>query len=168
MRGPQGMSKFNRVYARITPACAGTTTASYIHLIIFQDHPRLCGDHLFFFLFSFPVKGSPPPVRGPLSFPILCGNVPGITPACAGTTIHNTFCHFITQDHPRLCGDHQGIGLYKPHGVGSPPPVRGPPIVQPAGAGGCGITPACAGTTIMWFTKNVSDKDHPRLCGDHV
>ena len=45
--------------------------------------------------------------------------------------------------------------------------MRGPPIVQPAGAGGCGITPACAGTTIMWFTKNVSDKDHPRLCGDH-
>ncbi len=127
MRGPPISGSLGSIWDRITPACAGTTTASYIHLIIFQDHPRLCGDHLFFFLFSFPVKGSPPPVRGPLSFPILCGNVPGITPACAGTTIHNTFCHFITQDHPRLCGDHQITANVDVILIGSPPPVRGPP-----------------------------------------
>ena len=31
--------------ARITPACAGTTIDSLVARFIFEDHPRVCGNH---------------------------------------------------------------------------------------------------------------------------
>ena len=71
----------------------------------------------------------------------------GITPAYAGTTIRYLIkCEPMT-DHPRLCGDHYKYITDNNPGLGSPPLMRGPPVLVIVGIMGYGITPAYAGTT---------------------
>ena len=54
--------------------------------MILEDHPRMCGDHIQYRMYQSRMLGSPPHVRGPrLTIPVTTF-VPGITPACAGTT----------------------------------------------------------------------------------
>ena len=71
---------------RITPACAGTTLMKTVYDFTDGDHPRVCGNH------DGPggnrtrKKGSPPRVREPPALEERHDRVPGITPACAGTT----------------------------------------------------------------------------------
>ena len=51
---------------------------------------------------------------------------------------------------------------------GSPPPTRGtlrPSLIMFSNAG---ITPAYAGNTTIWNDNQYTDKDHPRLRGEHV
>ena len=72
-----------------------------------------------------------------------------------------------TRDHPRMCGDHLLHFLAFCQQKGSPPHVRGPQareIFEPIGGG---ITPACAGTTMMDGRQTNYLRDHPRMCGDH-
>ena len=140
LRGPRGQGALDVFQVRITPAWRDTISGLSVDWI---GSPRLCGPHLPSYIHLIIFQ---------------------ITPACAGTT-NNSELDVILIGSPPLCGDHQGIGLYKPHGVGSPPPVRDP-YFQPAGAGGCGSHPRLCGDHHYVFTKNVSDKDHPRLCGD--
>ena len=91
----------------------------------------------------------------------------GITPAYAGTTPPPSSCATPAQDHPRLCGDHyyDAGGASSPEG--SPPLMRGPPVLVIVGVMGYGITPAYAGTTRGGQQSGVAATDHPRLCGDH-
>ena len=63
------------------PACAGTTFHGII--IIFWDHPRMCGDPLF------------------LGHPIDLGS-----PRMCGDHLKSGDCFFKIWDHPRMCGDH--------------------------------------------------------------
>ena len=51
-------------HAGITPACAGKSRVSQGKLLIIQDHPRVCGEKFFVFLFALLEIGSPPRVRG--------------------------------------------------------------------------------------------------------
>ena len=92
----------------------------------------------------------------------------GITPACAGTTKLHLYTGSGSWDHPRLCGDHT-TGM-NPCGQssGSPPPVRGPPAGALCEIAFTRITPACAGTTWRRQRNDFRQKDHPRLCGDHI
>ena len=70
----------------ITPACAGTTKYGIAVTPTFEDHPRVCGNHLLLGRYYTDTSGSPPRVREPLDELVLHGNDAGITPACAGTT----------------------------------------------------------------------------------
>ena len=152
---------------RITPACAGTTVYTYVNNECVVDHPRLCGDYLDALEMAVSYWGSPPLVRGLLTLSTPARLAPGITPACAGTTLWGAIIMTVIKDHPRLCGDYNltenGILVF----IGSPPLVRGYEIVQntldhawgsPPLVRGLhrypmlinaimGITPACAGTT---------------------
>ena len=71
----------------ITPACAGTTSSCRTSSTAWQDHPRVCGNHVH----SVPLYrynlGSPPRVREPPSLSMSSSYSRGITPACAGTTL---------------------------------------------------------------------------------
>ena len=86
VRGPLRSLLDNSTFVGITPACAGTTQRLTIIAFMGRDHPRMCGDHLYFLALLCLPQGSPPHVRGPPSGLGSLTGCPGITPACAGTT----------------------------------------------------------------------------------
>ena len=49
---------------RITPACAGKRFRCFMPWQIRRDHPRMCGEKVFFILSPLYIVGSPPHVRG--------------------------------------------------------------------------------------------------------
>ena len=71
---------------RITPACAGKTSACKLSDYTVQDHPRVCGENSMVTSKKLGNQGSPPRVRG--KHYISEGDVYRlrITPACAGKT----------------------------------------------------------------------------------
>ena len=127
----------------------------------------MCGDHGGNLMFELIHEGSPPHVRGPPVATLSDVVFGGITPACAGTTvgIHGSLSGF--RDHPRMCGDHFMAKFLKSWMKGSPPHVRGPHGFYILYSNYIGITPACAGTTIIITFNRVFRRDHPRMCGDH-
>ena len=107
----------------------------------------MCGDHLLMKAVTKLNLGSPPHVRGPLVSRYARSLYFGITPACAGTTCLKPLNKYRMRDHPRMCGDHRLFSVRKRTMKGSPPHVRGPPILASTDRYNYGITPACAGTT---------------------
>ena len=73
--------------------------------------------------------------------------MPGITPACAGTTVGIVSRLLEIRDHPRLRGNNQLFILWYPAHTGSPPLAREQLKQMQTQTGMIGITPACAGTT---------------------
>ena len=73
-------------FVRITPACAGKTSVSWIRKITRRDHPRMCGENARVVSPVMASVGSPPHVRGKPWNGYLGGTEAGITPACAGKT----------------------------------------------------------------------------------
>ena len=71
-----------------------------------EDHPRVCGNHGTAPRSESMSIGSPPRVREPPCHLALDVTLPGITPACAGTTRTETFTFIRHWDHPRVCGNH--------------------------------------------------------------
>ena len=76
----------------ITPACAGKRHICKRYAMRRRDHPRVCGEkgRKNRFIFSHP--GSPPRVRGKGKNTNRMGRTTGITPACAGKSIHALLC----------------------------------------------------------------------------
>ena len=75
------------------------------------------------------------------------GEVERITPACAGKTRYAHFKSFISEDHPRVCGENSAKAFNKKLHEGSPPRVRGKPIAPRPG--------------------QCPREDHPRVCGEN-
>ena len=71
----------------------------------------------------------------------------GITPACAGKTPILLIQYFSSKDHPRVCGENRVIILNLLTLIGSPPRVRGKPMLILIAISRSRITPACAGKT---------------------
>ena len=91
-----------------------------------------------------------------------------ITPACAGTTSSRAAFRRFSEDHPRVCGNHlKKLPSAQPE-PGSPPRVREPQAPATTMIGGLRITPACAGTTTNKPQDPETNKDHPRVCGNHL
>ena len=133
------------VGAGIIPACAGNTTVSKTSRRRSGDHPRVCGEHRDQILQNLRDLGSSPRVRGTLLRHEGLKILAGIIPACAGNT-----------------------GKHSPLSEGSSPRVRGTPTGHHPGTFCAGIIPACAGNTNQRFELLNLDKDHPRVCGEHV
>ena len=110
---------------RITPACAGSTLASTFGALGDSDHPRLRGEHDYITGRVNTDDGSPPPARGALTVTYSGGEIPGITPACAGSTPLSPPRRPSTKDHPRLRGEHALVPVTTARYCGSPPPARG-------------------------------------------
>ena len=84
MRGKAYAEMQRRLEPRITPAYAGKSITERTIIIIFWDHPRLCGEKIGLSIFGGITPGSPPPMRGKVLchlFEIFCTR---ITPAYAG------------------------------------------------------------------------------------
>ena len=90
---------------RITPAGAGKTCAAGIVAHADGDHPRRCGENPFVRNVKQQSEGSPPQVRGKLSYAVPVARMTRITPAGAGKTFLFLLRITIIWDHPRRCGE---------------------------------------------------------------
>ena len=110
---------------RITPAYAGKSGNFLPHIVVHQDHPRLCGEKFFAKAFRVSMVGSPPPMRGKVTYSSEFRAYIRITPAYAGKRLPPVRCDCRLWDHPRLCGEKFRINFFCNAVVGSPPPMRG-------------------------------------------
>ena len=131
------------------------------------DHPRMCGEHLSFMAFLMVSAGSSPHVRGARHHLHKIATRHGIIPACAGSTFNASFGALQNRDHPRMCGEHAQGQWAAEVRVGLSPHVRGAHRRQPQLRQRAGIIPACAGSTSTPTTRNPTQWDHPRMCGEH-
>ena len=161
MRGKRPTSLPASLQTRITPAGAGKTRLDHRRQRLYWDHPRRCGENSTvsdFFAFA---QGSPPQVRGKLSYSKNVLQLLRITPAGAGKTLKYKICKSAFKDHPRRCGENQrGRVDCCPH-QGSPPQVRGKQTATDYDAYLHGITPAGAGKTASTDSTLISPHGSP-------
>ena len=167
VRGKLIVSCISAARRRITPAGAGKTASTDSTLKSPEDHPRRCGENLPFRGFLLRQMGSPPQVRGKLSFSLLHDAVRGITPAGAGKTLQAAFCGLPGKDHPRGCGENVPRLNLRALTAGSPPRMRGKLTFIGYDETATRITPADAGKTLFMKNGTVSPEDHPRGCGEN-
>ena len=91
-----------------------------------------------------------------------------ITPAGAGKTNAEYPRKTRLQDHPRRCGENVILLDETAPLAGSPPQVRGKPLITPQVRSERGITPAGAGKTGESAGNYTQPQDHPRRCGENV
>ena len=148
VRGKLNVYGAIRANRGITPACAGKTYSSCRRGCRCEDHPRVCGENAVLFSSLCPHTGSPPRVRGKLHKPVPNFLGKRITPACAGKTLIDSSHNRAIRDHPRVCGENHPCPCRLTSCRGSPPRVRGKPIVLYGASSLRRITPACAGKTL--------------------
>ena len=132
------------------------------------DHPRVCGENCTSRPAQRPERGSPPRVRGKPRNNMYDVNLEGITPACAGKTYRVRERPDYGWDHPRVCGENNPALCLLRGRPGSPPRVRGKHLQRVSIALSVGITPACAGKTLLSPLRNPRSGDHPRVCGENT
>ena len=136
MRGKGKMAVQVNRETRITPAYAGKSRLACRQKILHEDHPRLCGEKVATIATKKRAAGSPPPMRGKVSFEIAFGSTDRITPAYAGKSRRQGRKQLCTQDHPRLCGEKADMVRRMLKMGGSPPPMRGKAAGAVSAAGG--------------------------------
>ena len=115
----------------------------------------------------FAESGSSPRVRGTLEHNRGWPAGMGIIPACAGNTSLVNQIVLVQWDHPRVCGEHDGVWRRGHTVPGSSPRMRGTLRRRDGVRGVRGIIPAYAGNTIGWYAPDLRLRDHPRVCGEH-
>ena len=131
-----------------------------------KDHPRLCGEKFKIAFVIFARSGSPPPMRGKETKKHIEFHVNRITPAYAGKSALHSSSGSGGLDHPRLCGE-KLLGDCEPAADrGSPPPMRGKEDGMKIRVDLDGITPAYAGKSRRVAPNSITNRDHPRLCGE--
>ena len=128
----------------------------------------MCGEHSDAALMIAPRSGSSPHVRGAHGEALVRDFEVGIIPACAGSTSMSAAYLSLSRDHPRMCGEHAMLIRSRASKSGSSPHVRGALTVGHATGREHGIIPACAGSTKCVMAIFVSERDHPRMCGEHL
>ena len=166
MRGKAVIASSNPKYGRITPAYAGKSKLTFAAADMAEDHPRLCGEKPLLKEWSDTTLGSPPPMRGKVSFSSSFNPISRITPAYAGKRDIPRDRIRRNEDHPRLCGEKETPERTMKLVQGSPPPMRGKVPVCTGTGSAQGITPAYAGKSDRLTDCRDDLGDHPRLCGE--
>ena len=133
----------------ITPACAGKSAGVDDRCRLRQDHPRVCGEKPTEPEMLRSALGSPPRVRGKECGKARRAGAEGITPACAGKSRRWPLRSAPAWDHPRVCGEKRISCFCASRMVGSPPRVRGKDDRSEEQKQFRGITPACAGKSLL-------------------
>ena len=142
----------NSFFIGITPTYAGNTSSPQLSLELFQDHPRIRGEHDCYRFRYGSDKGSPPHTWGTHRASLWGSKGRGITPAYAGNTSRPHKAYGIIWDHPRIRGEHVKPATFVLFITGSPPHTRGTqPITVTKSIRGR-ITPAYAGNTCWKFS----------------
>ena len=147
MRGKLCVAIHSHHEIGITPADAGKTQRERIQGDLFEDHPRGCGENLTDGRQTTHIWGSPPRMRGKLTFDSRKRYDLRITPADAGKTDYTSTLSAGVQDHPRGCGENFACGVGGDVIKGSPPRMRGKRLSGFAQSPSRRITPADAGKT---------------------
>ena len=148
MRGKRYLRRDRCNKHRITPAGAGKTLLRRHCKHHIQDHPRRCGENLYFRNQQRIHRGSPPQVRGKL--------------------VRSTSTHITDKDHPRRCGENVVAVAVFVAFPGSPPQVRGKRGFTFMEQWIQRITPAGAGKTEESACRLQPIQDHPRRCGENL
>ena len=110
MRGKGNFHVVTHTKVGITPACAGKSWLRKRAPSTVWDHPRVCGEKTSLYPLKPILVGSPPRMRGKVINTNVPGHGLGITPACAGKRGHLRGLLFLSQDHPRACGEKKMAG----------------------------------------------------------
>ena len=146
MRGKDKNDDFGVQQIRITPAYAGKSCQRSRHFPACRDHPRLCGEKTYRYVWRLKGTGSPPPMRGKDEMKDNVILKSRITPAYAGKRRNHDSNGNHRRDHPRLCGEK----------------IISPDMYVRFN----GITPAYAGKRTDPEQGSGHTEDHPRLCGE--
>ena len=137
----------NQGRLRIIPAYAGSTLRDTPGLLILQDHPRVCGEHLNPAAEGDIAGGSSPRMRGAPELGYEPAESTGIIPAYAGSTRRRPCSGRLGTDHPRVCGEHKVLSNARRTTQGSSPRMRGAPPRTLLHGAWRRIIPAYAGST---------------------
>ena len=152
----------------IIPACAGNTVDQRPRARHMGDHPRMRGEHRGWKFRRSKGLGSSPHARG-TRVGSQCGeDLSGIIPAHAGNTTRATPTERDIGDHPRMRGEHIPPSLKSWMTLGSSPHARGTHHGRRRIGAHAGIIPACAGNTVRSACGHSTERDHPRMRGEHV
>ena len=167
MRGTQRKFRYHQLPNGIIPAYAGNTSSMRYRPVAYWDHPRICGEHYRLPTHVEALRGSSPHMRGtPIPYYPHSGGY-GIIPAYAGNTIDLYMVGTGAWDHPRICGEHNFVGLPMRRWRGSSPHMRGTLRASFLNCSMTGIIPAYAGNTLSMKSGIGLYGDHPRICGEH-
>ena len=174
LRGTQGVVEQVCHAEGIIPALAGNTRLAARPVGVrsrrpscLRDHPRACGEHPLHDRLIGLREGSSPRLRGTRVDQAAVRRRSGIIPALAGNTSWAPQPDCTRWDHPRACGEHWQVAVWRGCGVGSSPRLRGTPVGHFRGDRRIGIIPALAGNTPATPTTTPTRRDHPRACGEH-
>ncbi len=156
------------VVAGLTPAGAGSTTATAVPPTTPRAHPRGRGEHLTVEALYVVTGGSPPRARGARPTRPPPGRRDGLTPAGAGSTRELRPGAHPAGAHPRGRGEHRPDSRSGLWTQGSPPRARGARGAGGERIHGPGLTPAGAGSTTTRPTGSSPPRAHPRGRGEHA
>ena len=157
MRGTVGSALATAWQNRITPAHAGNRVVAALLCPLFGDHPRPCGEQCLRRLRKMHRRGSPPPMRGTVSYFRVMFRGVRITPAHAGNSAAIACSIGYTWDHPRPCGEQLLPLKIAKCTKGSPPPMRGTVKNFTNGSRTFRITPAHAGNSrVLCYVSTVT------------
>ena len=151
----------------IIPACAGSTRVSHESSASKRDHPRVRGEHVSGGSSRPQRGGSSPRARGAHAAAGVLRGLPGIIPACAGSTSPTRLEVHDAGDHPRVRGEHSISRPMNSGQLGSSPRARGALYRRNNPPSAYGIIPACAGSTSQDHRSAPGLRDHPRVRGEH-
>ena len=166
-RGRRGRGLSGDLVIRITPACAGKTGPGGVAGCSRGDHPRMRGEDNVSGQGLVWRRGSPPHARGRRQHQQIRRSLHRITPACAGKTCCGSSRAGSIRDHPRMRGEDAFQNWSNVKLTGSPPHARGRRYRRRGRRQGVGITPACAGKTLIRCRSRGRSRDHPpRMRGE--
>ena len=110
-RGARVLGGWRGRRRRIIPAYAGSTCRWVRLLRRSRDHPRIRGEHAGDDDATTELKGSSPHTRGALLGGQELAVGERIIPAYAGSTAHERAWRTHPQDHPRIRGEHDPVGV---------------------------------------------------------
>ena len=168
MRGKGPHTILTYMYFRITPAYAGKSWQGCYHQGHHEDHPRVCGEKADGDTLNLRFVGSPPRMRGKVTFVFLACKPMRITPAYAGKRHRSLLSCATTPDHSRICGEKDDDRHFGRTDEGSPPHMRGKVLCAALSVNLFRITPAYAGKSLRLLGFPRSSQDHPRICGEKL
>ena len=125
VRGTCGAAGLAYFVEGLIPAGAGNMPVGPERSLIFQAHPRRCGEHSKERLRRSWVQGSSPQVRGTCQYDIATLDAVGLIPAGAGNIASTGSPMRVARAHPRRCGEHVELVAPRTTMAGSSPQVRG-------------------------------------------
>ena len=129
--------------------------------------PRACGENNTFAKYELGGAGSPPRLRGKPCCARWLSHARGLTPAPAGKTSTILTAGIVPRAHPRACGENAVEAGRPHHAQGSPPRLRGKPVIEAVAGAEGGLTPAPAGKTDPSQRVQPKQRAHPRACGEN-